>query len=163
MILSRLGRSFSRSSRSRFETVSSFLVPFLIFSSIIFRFLLFLCIGFHSKGAFLGGCVARSGFSEASLLQSPVFHGDNGGSGFLRSYLTSIEANQALGPNNYQRDWRFLLANSTFRRFFSTESPNKKSRRFKFRSSNVCFFPGSLSFFGISVKLEFSVSLIARS
>ncbi|XP_073104610.1 ATP-dependent zinc metalloprotease FTSH 8, mitochondrial-like [Elaeis guineensis] len=98
MILSRLGRSLSRSSRSRFET-----------------------------GAISCGHGVRSGCSKESLLQSPVFRGDSGGLGFLRSYLTSIGANKALGANNYQRDWRFLLANPSLRRFFSTESPNKKN------------------------------------
>ncbi|KAG1371718.1 putative ATP-dependent zinc metalloprotease FTSH 8, mitochondrial [Cocos nucifera] len=80
-----------------------------------------------ATGAFLGGHGARSGCSKESLLQSPVFRDDSGGLGFLRSYLTSIGANKALGANNYQRDWRFLLANRSFRRFFSTESPNKKN------------------------------------
>ncbi|XP_008784613.2 ATP-dependent zinc metalloprotease FTSH 8, mitochondrial-like [Phoenix dactylifera] len=98
MIFSRLGRSLSRSSRPRFES-----------------------------GAFLGGYVVRSGCSKEALLQSPGFRGDNGGLGFMRSYLTSVGANKAIGAKNYHSDWRFLLASPSFRRFFSSESPNKKN------------------------------------
>ncbi|XP_010920548.1 ATP-dependent zinc metalloprotease FTSH 8, mitochondrial [Elaeis guineensis] len=98
MIFSRLGQSLSRSSRSLYEA-----------------------------GAFLGGSVVRSGCSKEAVLQSPSFRGGSGGLGFLRSYLTSIGANKAIGAKKYQADWRFLLANPSFRRLFSSESPDKKN------------------------------------
>ncbi|KAJ6799112.1 ATP-dependent zinc metalloprotease FTSH 8, mitochondrial-like [Iris pallida] len=81
MIFSRLGRSISRSARSRYGLSGN-----------------------------LGGHGVRS--SE--------LHGDIANLGFLRGYLASVGAGKG-------RDWRFLLANPSFKRFFSSELPNKKN------------------------------------
>ncbi|XP_010931243.1 ATP-dependent zinc metalloprotease FTSH 8, mitochondrial isoform X1 [Elaeis guineensis] len=98
MNFSSLGRSLVRSARSRSQRV-----------------------------ALLGGFGARSRVLNETLLQSPCFRGDNGGLEFLRGYLTSIGASKAVGAGNRLYDWRFLLANPSFKRFFSSESPRKKN------------------------------------
>ncbi|KAJ6832687.1 ATP-dependent zinc metalloprotease FTSH 8, mitochondrial-like [Iris pallida] len=68
---------------------------------------------------------ARSRFEVRGVLgghgaRSSEVGGDVANLGFLRGYLTSVGAGKS-------PDWRFLLANPSFRRFFSSESPNKKN------------------------------------
>ncbi|XP_072954269.1 ATP-dependent zinc metalloprotease FTSH 8, mitochondrial-like isoform X1 [Typha angustifolia] len=97
MTISSLARSLSRSARSRSQTAG-----------------------------LLGGYGVRPGVPIGNSLQSSSSRCDNGGLGFVRSYLTSIGANTAVSARNHDK-WRFLLANPSFRRFFSSESPNRKN------------------------------------
>lgn len=98
MIFSRLGRSLSRLSRGEFEA-----------------------------GVTLRGYGFGSGISHRTLPPSPISQGDRGGLGYLRGYLTSIGAESNAVTKGQFNDWRFLLANPSFRRFFSSEPPNKKN------------------------------------
>ncbi|WOL04776.1 ATP-dependent zinc metalloprotease FTSH 8, mitochondrial-like [Canna indica] len=79
------------------------------------------------KGVLSGGHGARIVVSDAALLQRPRLGCDAVGVGFFRGYLTSIGANRVVGSGNHISDWRFLLANPSFKRFFSSGSPNKKN------------------------------------
>lgn len=45
--------------------------------------------------------------------------------------MTSVGANKVVGAGNQLGEWRFLLANPSFKRLFCSDSPNKKSK-FKF-------------------------------
>ncbi|CAL9194127.1 ATP-dependent zinc metalloprotease FTSH 8, mitochondrial-like [Musa acuminata AAA Group] len=98
MIFSKIARPISRSSRRR-----------------------------SGHGWLPSGFGVKSGYSREALLQDPICHGDNGGLRSLRGYLTSVGAHRTLGERNHPVDWRFFLANPSFRRFFSSESPNKKN------------------------------------
>ncbi|KAJ8484705.1 hypothetical protein OPV22_017190 [Ensete ventricosum] len=98
MIFSKIARPLSRSSRRR-----------------------------SGHGGLPSGFGVKSGYSREALLQDPIFHGDNGGLRSLRGYLTSVGAHRTLGERNHLGDWRFFLANPSFRRFFSSESPNNKN------------------------------------
>ncbi|RWW53480.1 hypothetical protein BHE74_00040023 [Ensete ventricosum] len=100
MIFSKIARPLSRSSRRR-----------------------------SGHGGLPSGFGVKSGYSREALLQDPIFHGDNGGLRSLRGSLTSVGAHRTLGERNHLGDWRFFLANPSFRRFFSSESPNNKSKR----------------------------------
>lgn len=100
----------------------------------------------------------KSGCSREALLQDPICHGDNGGLRSLRGYLTSVGAHRTLGERNHLADWRFFLANPSFRRFFSSESPNKKSKRdVEFQSDllfcSVVVLIRSASFLGVLIFL----------
>ncbi|THU51732.1 hypothetical protein C4D60_Mb06t34150 [Musa balbisiana] len=97
MVFSKIARPISRSSRRR-----------------------------SGHGWLPSGFGVKSGYSREALLQDPICHGDNGGLRSLRGYLTSVGAHRTLGERNHLGDWRFFLANPSFRRFFSSESPNKK-------------------------------------
>ncbi|WOL14909.1 ATP-dependent zinc metalloprotease FTSH 8, mitochondrial-like [Canna indica] len=78
-------------------------------------------------GGLLGGFGARSGCPREVLLQDPILQASNGGLKSLRGYLTSAVASRNVGKGNQLCDWRFLLANPSFRRFFSSETPNRKN------------------------------------
>nr|CAD1817645.1 unnamed protein product [Ananas comosus var. bracteatus] len=71
-------------------------------------------------GALLGRFVGNP-------VRSPCSGCDDGGLGFIRSYLTSVGANKVVGAGNQLGEWRFLLANPSFRRLFCSDSPNKKN------------------------------------
>lgn len=94
MIFSKLGRTLSRSARSRFQS-----------------------------GAILGGCGARS----SEVVGRPTLSGSGRGElGFLKGYLTSVGKKGISGSGTVE-NWRLLLANPSFRRLFSSESPNRKN------------------------------------
>lgn len=101
MILSRLGRSLSRSSAAKSRNVLS------------------------------GGNVGRSAFLNEALSRAPHYSTDlgqlDGGLGFLRGYLTSIGASRGLVGKSYLSDLNFVLANPRIRRFLSSEAPKKKN------------------------------------
>lgn len=61
-------------------------------------------------------------------MRAPCSGCDDGGLGFIRSYLTSVGANKVVGARNQLGEWRFILANPSFRRLFCSDSPNKKSK-----------------------------------
>ncbi|RWV84788.1 hypothetical protein GW17_00053473 [Ensete ventricosum] len=111
MIFSKIARPLSRSSRRR-----------------------------SGHGGLPSGFGVKSGYSREALLQDPIFHGDNGGLRSLRGYLTSVGAHRTLGERNHLGDWRFFLANPSFRRFFSSESPNNKSKRDVEFQSDLLFY-----------------------
>ncbi|KAJ0979523.1 hypothetical protein J5N97_014997 [Dioscorea zingiberensis] len=98
MIFSKLGRSLSRLSRSEFEA-----------------------------GVALRGYGFGSGISHRTLPRSPCSQGDSGGLGRVRRYITSIGAETNVVKRGQFDHWRFLLANPSFRRFLSSETPNKKN------------------------------------
>ncbi|KAG6526668.1 hypothetical protein ZIOFF_016669 [Zingiber officinale] len=97
MIFSKLARSISRPSRQK-----------------------------TGLGGIFGVSEARFGCSREALLQKPILHGDNGGLKSLRGYVTSAIVGRNIGKGDRLGDFRFLLAGSTFRRFFSSESPEGK-------------------------------------
>ncbi|XP_065029299.1 ATP-dependent zinc metalloprotease FTSH 8, mitochondrial-like isoform X2 [Musa acuminata AAA Group] len=68
---------------------------------------------------------ARPVLSGEALLHKPCIGYENVAG--TRGYLTSLGANKAVGVGNRLLDWRFLLANPNFRRFFSSGNPNKKN------------------------------------
>ncbi|RRT69375.1 hypothetical protein B296_00034141 [Ensete ventricosum] len=111
MIFSKIARPLSRSSRRR-----------------------------SGHGGLPSGFGVKSGYSREALLQDPIFHGDNGGLRSLRGYLTSVGTHRTLGERNHLGDWRFFLANPSFRRFFSSESPNNKSKRDVEFQSDLLFY-----------------------
>lgn len=118
------------------KTSPNFLDIFTVrsFSDTRFMFLTSISI---VQAALLGGCGTRSGVLNEMLLQSPCFRGDNGGLGFLRGYLMSIGASKAVGARNRLYDWRFLLANPSFNRFFCSGSPRKKSKTWHYCIFNL--------------------------
>ncbi|RRT47350.1 hypothetical protein B296_00032427 [Ensete ventricosum] len=69
---------------------------------------------------------SRPVLSREALLHKPCIGYENVAG--TRGYLTSLGANKAVGFGNRLSDWRFLLANPNFRRFFSSGNPNKKSK-----------------------------------
>ncbi|OAY74152.1 ATP-dependent zinc metalloprotease FTSH 8, mitochondrial [Ananas comosus] len=71
-------------------------------------------------GALLGRFVGNP-------VRAPCSGCDDGGLGFIRSYLTSVGANKVVGARNQLGEWRFILANPSFRRLFCSDSPNKKN------------------------------------
>ncbi|XP_074568789.1 ATP-dependent zinc metalloprotease FTSH 8, mitochondrial-like [Curcuma longa] len=76
--------------------------------------------------------VALSGVRSARNVISgdipvSVFECDCAGLGFARGYLTRVGANKAVGSGNHLLDLRFLFANPSFRRFFSSGSSGKKN------------------------------------
>ena len=77
------------------------------------------------QGAVLGGYGARS--SEL-VGHTTRFGSGSGELGFLKGYLTSVGANKGVGARSPIENWRLLLANPGFRRLFSSESPNGKSK-----------------------------------
>ncbi|KAJ4978169.1 hypothetical protein NE237_008949 [Protea cynaroides] len=102
MIVSRIGRSLSRSAR---------------FS--------------NQQSGFLG-CYARSVFLDEELLQSSSCGTAPLGAvdvrlGLLRSYLTYVKANNALVSRTHLSDLNFILANPRLYRFFSNEPSKKKN------------------------------------
>ncbi|XP_074574420.1 ATP-dependent zinc metalloprotease FTSH 8, mitochondrial-like isoform X2 [Curcuma longa] len=97
MIFSKLARSLSRPSRQK-----------------------------TGLGGFFGVSGARFGCPREALLQNPILHGDNGGLKSLRGFATSAIASRNFGKGDRLGDYRFLLAGSTFRRFFSSDSPDGK-------------------------------------
>ncbi|XP_072993634.1 ATP-dependent zinc metalloprotease FTSH 8, mitochondrial-like isoform X1 [Typha latifolia] len=98
MSFSSLGRSLSRSARTRSQ-----------------------------NGSLLGGFGARNGLLIEIPVPSSCSRCGNDGLRFLRSYLTSIGADKVVAAGNQLGNCRFLLANPSFRRFFSNESPDKKN------------------------------------
>ncbi|XP_058109608.1 ATP-dependent zinc metalloprotease FTSH 10, mitochondrial-like [Magnolia sinica] len=100
MIFSRLGRSLSRSARSRFES-----------------------------NVFSGSFGARSAYLNESILRSQHAHGGDVGLGFLRRYLSASGVEKGfLVPKKYVlSDLNAVLANPRIRRFFSSEAPKKKN------------------------------------
>ena len=81
-----------------------------------------------------GGNVGRSTFLNEALSRTPHYSTDLGrldsGLGFLRGYLTSIGAGKGFVSKSYLSDLNFVLANPRIRRFFSSEEPKKKSKKF---------------------------------
>ncbi|KAK1298044.1 hypothetical protein QJS10_CPB14g01590 [Acorus calamus] len=98
MIFSKLSRPLSRSARSRFVS-----------------------------GRFLGVHGGGTSSLKDEVLNSPGLLADNGGSGSVRGYLTSIGAGRGFGPKRRLEDLNSLLANPRFGRFFSDEAPKKKN------------------------------------
>ncbi|XVF46543.1 hypothetical protein PTKIN_Ptkin03bG0035300 [Pterospermum kingtungense] len=98
MIFSKLGRSYSRSSHSRY---------------LLYRG--------GGGGGFTGG-----GSPSLSRLSGNV-DSVIGELGFLRGYLASIGAQKELTSKAYLSDLNFLVANPRIRRFFSSEAPKKKN------------------------------------
>lgn len=88
-----------------------------------------------------------SGISHRTLPRSPISQGDGGGLGYLRGYLTSIGAESNAATRGQFNDWRFLLANPSFRRFFSSESPNKKSKKRCYIFSTVFFLSRPIEYY----------------
>ncbi|RWR95409.1 ATP-dependent zinc metalloprotease FTSH 10, mitochondrial-like protein isoform X2 [Cinnamomum micranthum f. kanehirae] len=98
MIFSKLGRSLSRSARSRFQI----------------------------SGA-LGGSGGNPSYLNESILHSCLVGQGDGGLGFSRGYMASIGAEKGfLSKKALQSDLNFLLANPKFCRLFSSEAPKKK-------------------------------------
>ncbi|XVF05486.1 hypothetical protein REPUB_Repub05bG0176500 [Reevesia pubescens] len=97
MIFSKLGRSYSRSSRSR---------------SLLYR----------GGGGSLTGGRSPSLPSLSGNVDRII-----GELGFLRSYLTSIGAQKEFTSKAYLSDLNFVLANPRIHRFFSSEAPKKKN------------------------------------
>lgn len=56
--------------------------------------------------------------------------GFDGGLGLLRGYLASIGANKGFLSKVHLSDFNHILASSRLRRFFSSESPRKKSKKY---------------------------------
>ncbi|KAK1312381.1 hypothetical protein QJS10_CPA07g00167 [Acorus calamus] len=98
MTFSKLSRPLSRSARSRFVSGR--------------------CLGVHGGG---------TSSLKDEFLNSPGLLADNGGSGFVRGYLTSIGAGRGLGPKRRLEDLNSLLANPRLWRLFSDEAPKKKN------------------------------------
>ena len=73
----------------------------------------------------MGGYGARS--SEV-VGQTTRFGSGSGELGFLKGYLTSVGADKGVGARRPLENWRLLLVNPGFRRLFSSESPNGKSK-----------------------------------
>ncbi|XP_078446836.1 ATP-dependent zinc metalloprotease FTSH 8, mitochondrial-like [Wolffia australiana] len=98
MIFSRLGRSLSRSARSKIE-----------------------------KGGIFGGCGSRGVLSGERLADSSRAVQSKDGLGLLRGYLTAAGSRGAFIPRSRVLEWNSLLANPRFWRFFSSDSDNKKN------------------------------------
>ncbi|XP_042476075.1 ATP-dependent zinc metalloprotease FTSH 8, mitochondrial-like [Macadamia integrifolia] len=102
MIVSRIGRSLSRSARSTFK-----------------------------QGGILCGCARRTALLEEALLQSShgtaSLGADDVRLGFLRGYLTYVGANKAFVSRTQLSDLNYIIANPRLHRFFSSESSKKKN------------------------------------
>ncbi|KAG6678225.1 hypothetical protein I3842_14G069700 [Carya illinoinensis] len=102
MIFSRLGRSLTRSSRSR---------------------------NLLNGGG--GGGGGRSSIPKEGLLLAPRVNEylgrAYGGSGFLRGYSVTIGAHRDLTSKTYGLDFKHVPANPRFCRLFSSEAPKKKN------------------------------------
>ncbi|KAF5470529.1 hypothetical protein F2P56_011035 [Juglans regia] len=103
MIFSRLGRSLTRSSRSR---------------NLL-------------NGGGGGGGGGRSAIPKEGLLQAPRVNEylgrAYGGSGFFRRYSATIGAHRDFASKLYWLDFKHVPANPRFRRLFSSEAPKKKN------------------------------------
>ncbi|XXG80870.1 hypothetical protein AAC387_Pa09g1641 [Persea americana] len=98
MIFSKLGRSLSRSARSRFQISGA-------------------------SGSYGG----NSSYLNESISHSSLVGQGDGGLGFLRGYMASTGAEKGfLSKKALQSDLGFLLANPKFSRLFSSEAPKKK-------------------------------------
>lgn len=150
MIFSRLGRSLSRLSRAEVEAVrvfSPFHLIFFFLFPILFWLWCLLSVYLVSQGVPLRGYGYGSGISHRTLPRSPISQGDGGGLGYLRGYLTSIGAESNAATRGQFNNWRFLLANPSFRRFFSSESPNKKSEMRCYIFSTVFFLSRPIEYY----------------
>lgn len=129
MIFSRLGRSLSRSSSSRFQIVrtsSIFPIFFRIFYD--FFFPIFINLYAFQSGA-SGRCDGRSACLKDPIRQWQHAREGNGGLGFSRSYLTLIGADKGFASKKVLlSDLGFVLASSRIRRLYSSEAPKKKSK-----------------------------------
>ncbi|KAL3628644.1 ATP-dependent zinc metalloprotease FTSH 8, mitochondrial [Castilleja foliolosa] len=96
-MFSRIGRAVSRSSRASLN-----------------------------KGAYSGCHGLRSSFLTEFSSGNASTSCENGGLGFLRSYLTSIGAGKQVLKSNLIKECNSVLANPAFRRQFCSEAPKKK-------------------------------------
>ncbi|KAJ3703316.1 hypothetical protein LUZ61_007021 [Rhynchospora tenuis] len=78
------------------------------------------------SGSIVGGYRLRlGGLIENPLISSHSSY-ENAGLGFIRSYLTSLGAKNAVLQGSKVAKWRFLLSRPEFRRLFSSESHEPK-------------------------------------
>lgn len=155
MIFSKLGRSLSRSARSRFQIVASlshisilkyvfFFFFHFLFQSIDLGLLIFL----HFQSGALGGSGGNPSYLNESILHSRLVGQGDGGLGFSRGYMASIGAEKGfLSKKALQSDLNFLLANPKFCRLFSSEAPKKKGKISSLSQSIYCVKIQILSFF----------------
>lgn len=87
--------------------------------------------GVQASGGSYG--VRSSLLLEQTLGPSPC--NVNGGIGVLRGYFTSVSRSSKSGVSKSFQvgKWNLLLTNPRFRRFFSSETPKKKSKLICFR------------------------------